>query len=292
MSYQSVDLYLKDNTSSKNPIEGVLVRVYGADNLTLYTESVSDSSGHVGFTLYTNTYNIRLYKFGVGFKQPQVLEVLESGLNVFDVQGEVITKPSATDSRLCRASGYFRDITGAPQANVDIHLIGEFNPILLEGAAVLSERRVVRTDKDGFACVDLIRGACYNATVQGFEDSQRQVLVPDLASANLPDMLFPVVSQVTFDQDGPYLLAAGDTLEITPTVIASSGVTLTGTATSDIQWYSSDDAVFSVAPTPTTLVLAAKALGSAELLARRLDGSVIHIPMTEINGVPQSVIVS
>lgn len=290
-SYQSVDVNVYDDTPLKGPIEGMLVRVFSTSG-QFHTQDITDADGHVGFTLWTQDYDLRFYKFQVQVSQPQRITVSETVANEFEALGTVFQPPLANDSRLCRCSGFFRDITGAPEKNVDIHLLGGFNPILLEDSAVLSERRAVRTDEDGYVCVDLIRGACYEATVQGFEDTQRWVLVPDQPSASLPHMLFPIVSNVSLDPAGPYALLVGGTLEVTPAVVTSSGVLLEGTAQQDVTWRSSDGAVFSVAVGATVLTLTGIGAGTAELEAVRKDNSILHIPLTVIQGVPQGVTVT
>jgi hypothetical protein len=290
-SYQSVDVTVVDDTPSGDPVEGMLVRVFGTSG-DFHTQDTTDADGNVGFTLWSQDYDLRFYKFGAQVSQPQRITVSETEANEFNVLATVFEPPLSNDPRLCRCSGYFRDITGAPHKNVDIHLIGGFNPILLEDSAVLSERRTVRTDEDGYVCVDLIRGACYEATVQGFEDTQRWVLVPDQLSASLPHMLFPIVAEVTFDPVGPYALAVGGTLELTPTVLTSSGVPLEGTAQQDVIWSSSDGAVFSVAVGQTTLTLTGVGPGTADLEVVRQDNSIVHIPLTVIQGSPQEVTVT
>jgi hypothetical protein len=295
-SYQSVDVVVKDNTALKKPVEGVLVRVFDEQHVNFITEATTDVDGRAGFTLFTQKYNLRFYKFGVQVPQPQAFEVLEGvGVPVvqtFDVTATTFVPPIANDPRLCRASGYFRDVTGAPHAWLDIHIIGQFEPILLEGAGVLNERREIRTDEDGFACIDLIRCAQYLATIQGHEDQQREIKVPDTPSVNLPDLLFPVVEEVSFDISGPHSLSVGDTLVLTPNVMSSDRVELVGTGTGDMVWSSSDGAVLKVVVGQTTLELTALAAGSAELQAARRDKTIIRIPDTPIQGVPVPVVVA
>lgn len=291
-AYESVDVYVLDDTALHSPVSGMLVRVFDSTGTTFFAQDTTDVDGRVGFTLWSQQYTLRFYKEGAQVRQPQVMDVVEGGTNTFDAYATVFVHPISNDPRLCRCSGFFRDITGAPHPWLGMYFLGQFSPILLEGAAVLSERRSIRTNEAGYACIDLIRGACYEATIEGFEDTQRQVAVPDSPSANLPDMLFPVVEEVTFDTLGPYLLSVGGTLELTPTVLTSTGIPLVGTASSDVQWLSSDDSILAVAVTDTTLVLTALAVGTAELQVRRLDQSIIRIPLTEVQGVPQTVVVS
>jgi hypothetical protein len=297
MSYESVSVYVVDDTPLKKPIEGVLVRVYNATNTAFHTQQATDADGHAGFTLFTGTYNLRFFKFGVQVRQPQIIEVTVPPygtplVNSFEVAATVFLHPVANDPRLCRASGFFRDVTGAPEPWVDIHIIGNFNPILLEGSAVLNERRALRTDKDGFACVDLIRCATYMVTIQGLEDTQRCIAVPDAPSVNLPDLLFPVVQAVSFDSPGPYTMKKGASITLKPTVIGTNGVPLVGTASKDVLWTSSDDSIFVLDVGADTLTLAGKKVGVAELRASRRDTSIIRIPNTPIEGVPQSVSVT
>jgi len=128
--------------------------------------------------------------------------------------------------------------------------------------------------------------------VQGHEDALREIEVPNSSSVNLPDLLFPVVEAVTFDPPGPYALTVGEKLEITPTVVGSNGVPIPGVAGGDVQWSSSDNSVLGVATTATTIVLTGIAPGTAELAAARRNTSIVRIPETPIQGVPQTATVT
>lgn len=297
MTLQSVDVYALDDTLLHNPISGLTVRVFNSTGTTFLTQDVTDVVGHAGFTLDDGTsYSLRFYKFGVQVTQPQVIAVTTPTptlLNSFNIYGTVFQHPIAIDARLCRASGYFRDITGAKQPAVDMFFIGQFDPILLEGACVLSERRTARTDQEGYACIDLIRGARYLVTLQGFEDSQRQIEVPDRSSVNLPDLLFPVVDSVALSPAGPYSLAVGVQLILTPTVLSSNQVPIDGIAAGDIIWSSSDPSILAVSPlSGTQLVLQGISPGVADIQGTRSGQSVIRVPNTAITGLPQPVTVT
>jgi hypothetical protein len=293
MSFESVDVYVKDSTPAEDPIEGVLVRVFNQAGSTFFTQSTTDSDGHVGFTLETLTYSIRLYKLHVGFQQPQTLQVLASpAVNTFDVSGEVFVLPIATDPRLCKCSGYFRDVSGAPKAFLDIHFIACFDPILLDGDGIVTERQAIRTDENGYASIDLIRNAQYNVFLQEFEDQPREIVVPDRSSVNLPDLIYAVVDEVVLDPVAPYAMLVGEQLTVTPTVLTSSYVELTGTAMRDVSWSSSDEAVLSVQPDSDVLTLTARSAGTAQVQAERRDQTIIRIPNTPIVGLPADVTVS
>jgi len=296
-SYQQVNVLVEDRKPPHNPVQGVLVRVYSVDGKKFFTQSETGVDGKAGFLLYTQEYSFRFFKFQVSFRQPQLFTVLEGAggvplLNEFGIQAEIVEPPIANDPRLCRASGYFRDITGAPHRNLDIIFIGEFAPILLEGSGVLSERRMVKTDENGYVQVDLIRCANYSVTIEGMEDRIRSVSVPDAPSVNLPDLLFPVVASVSFSPLGPYNLRVGETLSLTPTVATSSGVPLTGTASSDVGWSMSDDTVVSLSVGQEVLELTVLKAGTSQLLATRLDQTIIRILDTPIEGSGQEIVVT
>lgn len=119
----------------------------------------------------------------------------------------------------------------------------------------------------------------------------RVIDVPDRGAANLPDLLFPVVDAVTFAPPPNYTLYVGQEITLTPTVVASSGKILEGTAIGDIFWRSSDTAVLAVFLAPTTITLRGIAPGQAWLTAERADDSIGRLPDTPIAGLPAIVTV-
>jgi hypothetical protein len=149
----------------------------------------------------------------------------------------------------------------------------------------------VTTDDAGFAQINLIRFGIYECTIQAKEDYVRCVKVPDAVSASLPDLLFPLVSMITFDTPVPTTYEAnGDDVIVTPSVKFSDG---NDALFSDVQWSSSDSTVLSIFPSNNgTLTLRPRAAGSAEIRAVRSDNSIIRIPDPGITGVPISVVVT
>lgn len=293
MSFEPVDVFVKDSTPLQNPVEGVLVKVYNQAGSVFFTQATTDALGKASFLLETLAYSLRFNKFQIGFTQPQILTVLTApATNVFDVAADVFEFPIATDARLCRCSGFFRDVSGSVKPYLDIHFIAKFDPILLEGSAIVTERQTIRTDKNGFASIDLIRGAQYSVTIQEFEDRLREISIPDASSANLPDVLFAVADEVSLTPAGPYSLAVGESLELIPVVIASSGLELTGAATADVQWRSSDDTILAVTVTTDTVTIRGNAPGSANITVERTDQTIIRIPDTPIQGQPIAVTVT
>jgi hypothetical protein len=297
-SYENVDLYIKDDTPSENPVEGVVVRAYDSSGTIFYTQQITDSNGHALMLLPSGyTFSLRFYRFQTTIANPQLIEVKDQDLpsptpNVFDISAHVFSPPEAVDPRLCRCSGFFLKVNGDPQPNVDIHIIGKFDPILLDGKAVINERVSLRTDRDGYMQVDLVRFAEYDVTVEGFEDCLRTIRIPDRPSSNFPDLLFPVVERVSFVPAPPFSLSVGQILEVTPSVYSSGGRLLDGTAQYDLRWSSSDEAVIGVNVLTDHLELVGLSAGAAYLQAERLDTSVVRIPDTDIVGVPASATVT
>lgn len=294
MSFEPVDIHVVDRIGA--PVEGVLIKIYDPTGTTFFTQATTDADGDASLLLETLDYSMRFYKFHTGFVQPQLFSVLpQPQLNVFDVKAEVFELPIATDPRLCRCSGFFRELDGAPKRNMDMHFVAEFNPALLEDAAVISNERHVRTDKTGYAQIDLIRGAKYSVTLEGVgADNPRCISVPDALSANLPDVLFPVVARVVFSPEGPFNLNVGQPfeIEVVPTVYDSAGRELKGTAIDDVKWSTGDSSIAVVLPTQSKLVLRGIAAGTTELRAERLNKSIVKIPDLPIVGQPVPVVVS
>lgn len=291
MSYEPVDVYLKDQLGQ--PIPEVIVRVFNPAGSVFFTQQTTDVDGKASFLLFSQDYSMRFYKFRATFPQPQMFTVLSAPeVNTFDVKAEVFVPPIANDPRLCRCSGYFRDPDGSPQEWLDMHVYPEFSPIVLDQAGVMPRDVAIRTNEDGYVEVDLIRGGCYRVTIEAQDNEERTIRVPDLASCNLPDLLFAVVKRVVFDPPGPWTVAIGAELEVTPTVYDSAGATLTGTGQNDVEWSSSDRDVLGLSVKETTLVLRGIAAGSANLQAARKDLSIIRIPNVAVEGQPVAVSVS
>lgn len=289
MSHEAVDIYVMDQLG--DPISGVVVRFFDADGTALETQGVTDANGLASFLLPSGTSTVRCYKFAVAFGGPALIVVLEGQNNAFNLYGSAVVRPVASDLRLCTACGFFRRENGSPHANVDIHIVAKFDPLLLDGSAVMPSRLSVRTDINGWAQVNLIRNGQYDVTIQGDRDLMRMVTVPDEGSVNLPDLLFPVVDRVEFDVATPWTISMGSSLDVVPTVYLSDGRVLGGSARSDVVWSSSDSAVVQVVTNMDKLTLQGLSPGVAEISATRRDHTIIRIPDSPIVGQPVSVAV-
>lgn len=294
MTFENVDLFISDKTALATPIAGVIVKVMNQSGAYTFSFAQSDLVGKVSLLLPSDqTYQLRFFKQHVSFSNPIYITVEQAPIaNTFDIHGEPFEAPVSSDPRLCVASGFFRRPDGSPAPNVDMQFIAKFDPVLLEGDAVLVERVTIRTDSKGYAQVSLIRCAQYDVTIQGFEDSNRIVNVPEQASVNLPDLLFPVVSQILFDPPPPFAISSGQEITVTPTVVTTDGRILEGTAVADVFWSSSDINILGLTVAATTLNLRGSDVGLAAIQAVRSDTSIIRIPNTPIVGVPATIIVS
>jgi hypothetical protein len=320
MAAETVKFYVKDQ--SDNPILGVLVRVFDITGTTFITQDYTVDVGGEAVAEVTLDgddpalqYTVRLSKSGVAFdgalgdssKSPQSIEVYSpataapTGKNDFDFVGETFERPVATNLRLCRCSGLFKDITGRPLPNLEMTFINQFAPAIVDGEGVLGSKVELRTDEDGFALIDLYRGAEYSVLVQSLQAAEadetgaivfpRLVVVPDLSSYNLVLMLFPVVGEIAFSPD-PVSMSVGDYLDVTTVVTASDARVLAGTACEDVLYESSDTDVVTVSVEADKLVLYAVGPGTAEISATRKDQTIVSVPPTTIEGQPLSVTVT
>lgn len=283
-----VDIYVVDSTPQKNPLEGVTVKITSEDGQTIYAQPVTDVDGLVEQLLPVGTYQVRLFKVGVTFTASRIEVLAAPELNNFEMAGEVYYYPQSTDPRICIASGFFRTPTGGLARGVDIHFIAKWDPIMLDGSAIMPERVTVRSNQRGYAEVPLIRFGQYDVTIEGMEDYQRTVSVPDAPAVNISDLIFPVVSLVTFDEVGPHSTPAGTPLELTPHVF-SSDLNEIDNIIRDVIWTPSDAALCSVSVTATGLSFLSNTPGTYTLNAARKDQSIIRIPNTPIQGVPLTI---
>jgi hypothetical protein len=291
MAYQTVDFYINDTTPQKKPVSGVTVKLLSTDGKIVFGLTTTDTSGHAGFLLPDGqTYQARFFKFSVSFVNPQLFTVPSGQPASFNICAELVCPPVPNDPRLCTAFGYFRDITGAPQRNVDIYFIARFNPALVDGAGVLKERRQVRSDKDGYCQVNLFRHAHYDCTIAGEEDVTRKIRVPDQPNCNLPDLIFPVVDSVVTTPSGPFSISVGQELMIGLQVYASDGECL-GTAIGDVCYSTSNQSVLSYAVYKDGMTLIGVGPGTAQINMCRGDRSIVRIPDTPISGQPLVVTV-
>jgi len=274
----AVDIYVLDDIS--DPISGVVVNVYNEAGDTFITTATTDVDGLASFLLPTDlTYQTRYYKFACALPNPTMIAVVGEDLNEFNVYGTPYVMPSATDPRLCKASGFMRlPVGGGVARGVVIRFIPMFNPAILEGALVIASPMSVRTDKNGYVEVQLIRFAQYNVVVEGIEDQTRIIHVPDSPFVNINHLIFPVVREVTFDLASPSIqVAVGATVNV-PTHVFTSDLREFDQISSDVAWVSGDDTLFDFTLNAGSIDITGMRLGTTTLTATRRETSVVTIP--------------
>ena len=317
MSVETVKVYTTDQDG--NPLAGVLVRVFDLTGATFITQQISslvDGLAVADFSLDGDatpiSYTIRMSKTGVAFdgslgdisKSPQMIAIYSppgTNPNNFDVRGETFIRPAATDPRLCRCSGFFRDISGRPLVGLTITIINEFSPTVMDGCGVMGTQVEIQTNDDGYVEVDLYKNGKYIAWVPSTavtDDPEQQhamafpryMTVPNSSSANLPDLLFPIVDSIDFGVDS-VSIGLLESVDLFPVVMATDGRTLIGAAVGDVIYSVSDAAVVGISSGALKVTLVGITPGTATLTAVRADQSIVKIPNTPISGQPITITV-
>jgi hypothetical protein len=291
MPLETVTIAVLNDDVGSTPVAGVTVRVFDAAGTTFLTSDVTDGAGEVDFTLNgeavtPDEYQIRGAKTGLSFPNPTSIEVWSppanspTGTNSFEITGHVRIPPESADPYLCRVSGIIRDGQGLPLAGIDCHFMPLFDPLIVEGEAILGERVRARSDALGYVEFDLYRNATYKCTLESHENVTRDIAVPGMPAVNFADLVFPVVAVVAFDPVGPLNLTTGDISDVTVVVTTSAGVELVGLACEDVLYTSDDPDIANVCPAPDgiSLRVTAGAAGTTVVRASRLDESIIRVP--------------
>lgn len=279
------------------PVDGVVVRFYDAAGAVLLTSATTGAvdPGIAEVTLDGDDpgtqYQLRFFVVGGRITSPQNILVYSppaaapvTGTNNFSVDADLFIAEESLNPRLCRASGVIWNPAGRPKPGIDMHFIPCFNPLVVDGIGVLGERVAVRTDKNGFASVDLIRNGMYQATVESHENVQRLVAVPDRGAVNISHLLFPVVAAIDFDPAGPWSIPRETDLVVTPEVLATNFQVLSGSGVRDVIYETDDPAIAGVSVSDTTVTIHARSPGTTTLRCSRRDRSIVYIPDTGISG--------
>lgn len=302
MALETVRILVQDDQVVPEPVDDVVVRVYDAAGIVLITSGTTGAvePGIAEFTLDGDTvpeeYQLRFFINGGSIVSPQQIAVYSpaslapTSANNFEVNATMFVLPQASNPNLCRASGYVKGPNGQPRRGIDIHFIPLFSPLLVGDDTVLGERVAVRTDTTGFVSVDLYRNGKYEATVESHENIQRSIVVPDRASVNIGDLLFPVVELVEYSD--PLELNVGEALDVTVEVTASNYQVLTGTAGEDVCYSVDDPSVASIEVLSDRITIHGIATGTTTLRATRRDTSIVLSPDPGISGGATSIVVT
>jgi hypothetical protein len=292
MGVVTCDFYILDNTLAHDPVAGVLLRIFDVTGTTLVTTGTTDALGHLAKDLdgtypTATRYQVRCSKIGTSFENPEYAEVYDplppDTANSFNIYGDIHTLQPAVNPLMCRATGLFVDPGGRPIQDLMIKFSNEFNPINLDGVGIAGKLEV-RTDANGWAVAELPRGGKYWATVSGLHDENLEIIVPDRASVNLIDLLWPVVAQVVFDPAPPWTVLVGNALHILTQVITSAYTELLGPAYGDITYTVRDSGIVTLSFADDGIYLVGQGSGTTYVDLTRADDTIHRIPDAPIVG--------
>lgn len=212
---------------SREGVADVVVRLLTDDTPPLVAaEGVSGEDGRALVDIAEGTYELRLFKAGYRGPLRSFIDVPADPDPSMVWTGEVEdmnAHPQPTDAALCRVTGAVVDGSSA-WAGGGTYFFRPVYPRVFRGLLVQHEVSA-RVGANGRADVSLIRGGVY--AVDRGDGQITYVLVPQHATANLADLLFPEPDRVEWEADEPgtsaLSVAEGSTAEIHPEVILTSG---------------------------------------------------------------------
>jgi len=276
------------------PLDGAVVVL--RQGVNIMGQGVTGAGGNPSGSVFLGTQGAGTYEayvtppLGAAVVQEGNLHSLEVDAildpQVFDVLVDVSGFPVATDAHFCRCSGAFMDSFGVPVNQLSVHFSEETIPELAYYAgtntanAVIPKTRVVRTNSDGYAVIDLLQGATYQVYMEGFENLSRTIKIPSLTASSLPDVIFPVTDGVEYTINGGLLpvnnpvlnLVTGQQAALTLETVHRSGLRVVGLVAVTL---TSDDVggnIINVSYTEensSTLTITAVAAGNALLQVAR-----------------------
>ena len=168
-----------------------------------------------------------------------------------------VQPPASPD--VCRMGADFVGVDGLPRVNLRVKFSFDYSHVEVQDFSILGPERTVATDANGHLEVDLMRGVGVHCHLPGRHDLALPFTVPDLATADLFDYLFPRVSSVALTP-ATMALAVGGTEEGAATATLSDGRTVD--VAGAVTWASSDELVATVS---TGGLVTAVAAGTANI---------------------------
>lgn len=294
MALETVRVEIRDDSVSAALVDGVVVRVFDSEgDLVTMVQSGELESGIAELELEGAStsveYLLRFFISG-GAVAPKRISVYSpaslssTGTNSFAVTAQLFELEPADDPKMCRCSGYIANINRRTRARaLELIFTPQFNAFVADVQAVITGRFFVRSTADGFCSVDLYRGGIYDVSVVGRDEVARTIQVPDRSSMLLGYLLFPVVVAVEFAEVGPYVVAQGATLTLTPSVRSSDYREL-GVGVEDVVYVMENAEIASVEVLSDRIAVRGIAAGTTTLRIRRADESVVYLPDPGIAG--------
>ncbi len=298
MGYTRVVLVAKDLKDKTTTLSPCSFKVVGTDNAVAGVFQTGED-GKASFLLPVGVYEVRAFHFGTDFGPPRTIALLEEApeaagapINTYFLYGARFQPTDSLDPAICVAHGFFRTAGGLPAKNLDMQFTGKFTPMLVDGAAILPDKVVTKTNEKGWAFVPLLRGGIYHAVIEGAEDTVRTVYVPDARSWSLPDLLYPRIDRVVFTPSiGAVSMRVGEQMTTGAEVYASDGRKL-ASITDDAYWKVSDSSVLSMEVLTDRVVFRALKVGVAVVSVLRTDSSVPSLPAVVVGNTPVTVTVT
>ncbi len=194
--------------------------------------------------------------------------------NASTLTGTAVTTAVATDSALCRVSGYLYDIHGNALPAQTITIRHMHVPMTYSSTiVVLKERQSVRTDSDGYLEFDAFRGGKIKIELPGrVLDLIRVCNIPSESSATLVGIMFPYIVSVALDSDDSSVsLSVGEQHSYTLTATLSDGEELDVSSYATLS--SSDEDVATVSSNKVTGVSA----GTSDITITEIDTDSLEI---------------
>lgn len=298
MGYTRVVLVAKDLKDKTTTLSPCSFKVVGTDNAVAGVFQTGED-GKASFLLPVGVYEVRAFHFGTDFGPPRTIALLEEApeadgtpINTYFLYGARFQPTDSLDPAICVAHGFFRTAGGLPAKNLDMQFTGKFTPMLVDGAAILPDKVVTKTNEKGWAFVPLLRGGIYHVVIEGAEDTVRTVYVPDARSWSLPDLLYPRIDRVVFTPSiSAVTMRVGEQMTTGAEVYASDGRKLAST-TDDANWRVSDSSVLSMEVLSDRVVFRALKVGVAVVSVLRTDSSVPSLPAVAVGNTPVTVTVT
>lgn len=185
-----VNIRVVDDTTYANPVPGVVVAVYNLSSVFI-SQSTTNSSGVVSFTLTDLQYRVYLYKIGFSIILPWLLNVDTTKISIdYRLTGQVRILPETLNPDLIRISGTLVDMAGKPRKNNSILFYKEQQANI--GELIVEDVPVNFTsDEKGYFEFDLYRNMNLCAAYLTERDLFG-IQTPDRAAIELADLIFQI----------------------------------------------------------------------------------------------------
>lgn len=281
-----VRITVLSDDASPVPVVGVVIDFYDTGGV-FQTEGTTDSNGQVFVSLPDASYDLLFFQRGTSIlpKQPQRIVVDHLLINHFQVTAHVRTMTESMDPALCRISGYLLGPGGQPVTDQRLVFNVQADVLIAYGTLVSPNSFMrVQPDSTGFFQFDLLRNVTYSAffelldtAVLGQSPYKAVVLVPNLPSMDLTDILFPLPINSVFSAPTINLLLANQanpdtSITLTTTYSDASVRTQPVAPPASLSLSVSDPTIVSASLSPdgTTISLSPLKVGVATITVTRV----------------------